>query len=74
MDDIFQLLFHSMVILKEMQELSITNNYDVKEQIEKQNELNRTIVDILKLMVFKKEWQQWKLWIDLFIKNYFTIY
>ena len=57
MDEIFQLLYQSMVILKEMEELTVKNNYDLlNEYIEKQNELNNTIVDIIKLRIFKKDW------------------
>lgn len=56
MDEIFQLLYHSMVILKEMEELTCEGYYDVYEYIEKQNELNNMIIDIIKLMVFKKDW------------------
>ena len=59
MDEIFQLLFHSMVILKEMEESINKNVHDTKEYREKQNELNNTIVETIRLMIFKKEWQQW---------------
>ena len=56
MDDIFQLLFNLMVIEKEMQEMSNKNNYDVNEYIRKQNELNNTLINIIRLMIFKKDW------------------
>ena len=56
MDDIFQSLYKSMVILKEMEELTNKNHHGTKEYREKQNELNNTIVDIIKLRIFKKDW------------------
>ena len=56
MDDLFQLLYHSMVILKEMKELTSENYYDINEYLEKQIELNNAIVETIKLMVFKKDW------------------
>ena len=55
MDDIFQSLYHSMVILKEMEELTNKNHHGTKEYREKQTELNNTIVETIKLMVFKKD-------------------
>ena len=55
MDDIFQLLYTSMVILKEMEELTNENNQGTIEWVEKQNELNNTIVETIKLMIFKKD-------------------
>ena len=55
MDDLFHLLYKSMVILKEMEELTNKNHHGTKEYREKQNELNNTIVETIKLMVFKKE-------------------
>ena len=59
MDDIFQSLYQSMVILKEMEELTNKNNHGTKEYREKQNELNNTIVETIRLMVFKKDWWLW---------------
>lgn len=55
MQDIFQLLLHSMTILKEMEELRVEDRYTNQEYIKKQIELNDMIVETLKLMVFKKD-------------------
>ena len=55
MDDIFLLLYKSMVILKEMDELTGEDRHSVKEYIKKQNELNNMIIETIKLMVFKKD-------------------
>ena len=55
MDDIFQLLYHSLTTLKEMEELTNNNHHGTKEYREKQNELNRNIIEIIRLMIFKKE-------------------
>ena len=55
MDEIFQLLYQSMIIQKEMEELTNKNHHGTKEYREKQNELNNTIVETIKLMVFKKD-------------------
>ena len=55
MQDIFQLLLHSMTILKEMEELTNKKHNDMKEYREKQTELNNIIVETLRLMVFKKD-------------------
>ena len=55
MDEIFLLLYQSMVIQKEMEELTNKNQHATIEYLEKQDELNRTIVDTIKLMVFKKD-------------------
>ena len=56
MDDIFQSLYHSMVILKEMEELTNKNKHGGNDYLKKQNELNQTIIETIKLMVFKKDW------------------
>ena len=56
MDDIFQLLFHSMVITKEMKEITTRKHYDVYGYIKKQDELNNTLIEIIRLMIFKKDW------------------
>ena len=55
MDEIFELLYLLMVIEKEIQEMINKNNYDVNEYIRKQNELNNTLINIIKLMIFKKD-------------------
>ena len=55
MDDIFQLLYQSMVIIKEMEQLTDENPYEVYEYMEKQNELNNKLIETLRLMIFKKE-------------------
>ena len=55
MDEIFQLLYQSMVIQKEMEELIHKNQHGTIEYLEKQYELNNTIVETIKLMVFKKD-------------------
>ena len=55
MQDIFQLLLHSMTILKEMEELTNKNHHGTIEYLEKQTELNNIIVETLRLMVFKKD-------------------
>ena len=55
MDDIFQLLYNSMVILKEMEELTVEDRHEVREYVRKQVELNNTIVETIKLMIFKKD-------------------
>ena len=55
LDDIFQLLYQSMVTLKEMEELRVEDRYTIQEYIKKQTELNNTIVETIRLMVFKKD-------------------
>lgn len=55
MQDIFQLLLHSMTILKEMEELTNKNLISTYSFREKQTELNNIIVETLRLMVFKKD-------------------
>ena len=55
MDDIYQLLYKSMIIIKEMEELTTKRHYDVYGYIKKQDELNSILIDTIKLMIFKKD-------------------